>query len=195
MRVFTFPARISHLAGLAAVALALAASSVMSAGVWMPLNADGVHDPKAPGIKILQQPREALSKLTPDTTGNQVRWVEALDKGEINPRAKLRDSTEVRTLDRDILLGLKGGMPVVRFPHRAHTLWLDCSNCHDELFKQETGATQISMLRILQGEQCGVCHGAVAFPLTECFRCHSIPRGKPEETLVLPGQPPVSPAP
>lgn len=195
MRACTSPARLLRLARLAAAALALFASFVVSAGVWAPLKADGVHDPKAPGVKLLQQPQEALSRLTPDNTGNQVRWVEALDKGEINPRAKLRDSTEVRTLDRDILLGLKGGMPVVRFPHRAHTLWLDCSNCHDELFKQQTGATLISMEKILKGEQCGVCHGAVAFPLTECFRCHSIPRGNPVETMAQPGQPAMSPAP
>jgi hypothetical protein len=30
------------------------------------------------------------------------------------------------------------------------------------------------MQKILDGEQCGVCHGAVAFPLTECRRCHSV---------------------
>ena len=175
---------------LAATALALAASFVVSAGDWLPLAKDGLHDPKSPAIKQLQQPRAALSRLAPDNTGNQVRWVESLDKGEIDPRPKLFDKTEVRTLDRDILLNLKGGMPVVRFPHRAHTLWLDCSNCHDELFKQETGATKISMLRILQGEQCGVCHGAVAFPLTECFRCHSIPRiAKPGGPAIVPQLP------
>lgn len=176
MRACTFLGSFLRPLRLAATALALAASFAVSAGSWVPLAKDGVHDPKSPAAKLLQQPREALSRLAPDTTGNQVRWVESLDKGEINPRPKIYPKTEVRTLDRDILLNLKGGMPVVRFPHRAHTLWLDCSNCHDELFKQETGATQISMLKILQGEQCGVCHGAVAFPLTECFRCHSIPR-------------------
>ena len=161
------------------MALALAASCLASAGQWVPLAKDGVHDPKSPGTKQLQQPRDALSKLAQDNTGNQVRWVESLDKGEIVPREKLRPETRVRVLDQDILLNLKGGMPIVRFPHRQHTLWLDCSNCHDHLFKQQVGATKISMLRILQGEQCGVCHGAVAFPLTECFRCHSVPRVKP----------------
>lgn len=183
MRACTYQGDFWRPMRLAAAAFALAASFGVTAGEWLPLAKDGVHDPKSPGVKQLQQPQEALSRLAPDNTGNQVRWVESLDKGEINPRPKLFAATEVRTLDRDILLNLKGGMPVVRFPHRAHTLWLDCANCHDELFKQETGATQISMLKILQGEQCGVCHGAVAFPLTECFRCHSIPR------IVNPGAP------
>jgi hypothetical protein len=32
------------------------------------------------------------------------------------------------------------------------------------------------MNQILHGEQCGLCHGAVSFPLTECNRCHSVSR-------------------
>ena len=84
---------------------------------------------------------------------------------------------------RGAAVDVNGGMPAVRFPHRQHTEWLDCKNCHDGIFKMRTGETKISMFLILQGEQCGVCHGAVAFPLTECMRCHSIskqPGRKPE---------------
>lgn len=152
------------------------------AGEWAPLARDGIHDPKSRAVKVLQQPEEALSRLTPDNAGNQVRWVQALDKTEIRPREKLFAKTEVRKLDRDIILDVKGGMPAVRFPHRQHTEWLDCVNCHDGVFKMQTGATKITMFNILQGEQCGICHGAVAFPLTECMRCHSIAKGdkKPE---------------
>ena len=29
------------------------------------------------------------------------------------------------------------------------------------------------MGNILDGEYCGICHGAVSFPLTECDRCHN----------------------
>jgi c(7)-type cytochrome triheme protein len=64
----------------------------------------------------------------------------------------------------------------VLFPHRPHTEWLDCENCHDKLFKKKAGETPINMFQVLQGEYCGRCHGAVAFPLTECRRCHSVPR-------------------
>lgn len=158
-------------------------STVALAGEWIPLAKDGIHDPRSRGTKILQQPQEALTGLTPDTAGNQVRWVQALEKGEIRPREKLFPKTVVRKLDQDIILDVKGGMPAVRFPHRQHTEWLDCVNCHDGIFKEQTGASKISMFKILQGEQCGVCHGAVAFPLTECARCHSIPKAganKPE---------------
>ena len=150
---------------------------------WLPLQNDGIHDPRSRGLKMLQQPGEALQNLAPDHAGNMVRWVHSLDKGEIRPRERLYPQTQIRKLDLDIIMDVKGGMPAVRFPHRPHTEWLDCVNCHDGLFAEKIGGTKISMYKILQGEQCGVCHGAVAFPLTECGRCHSIPRpgaSKPE---------------
>lgn len=162
--------------------------AVAAPAMWQQLRNDGVHDPKSPAIKQLQQPGDALSKLAPDAAGNMVRWPEALDKGQINPRDSLRPDTKVRVLDLDILMNLKGGMPIVRFPHRQHTLWLDCSNCHEELFKSKIGANEISMFQILAGEQCGLCHGAVAFPLTECGRCHSVVR--PTGSAAPPATPP-----
>jgi c(7)-type cytochrome triheme protein len=154
----------------------LLAASAARAGDWLPLAKDGVHDPKSPALELLQEPREALSRLAPDTAGNQVRWVEALERGQIDPRTNILPDTKIQVLDLDVLLNLRGGTPIVRFPHRQHTLWLDCSNCHEQLFKSKAGANKLSMLQILQGEQCGVCHGAVSFPLTECTRCHSVPR-------------------
>jgi c(7)-type cytochrome triheme protein len=160
-----------------AVGAAAAFFHVMAcAGDWPSLAKDGIHDPANPSLRLLQEPREALSRLPPDITGNQVRWVEALDKGVINPRTNLFPETNINLRDTDVLLNLRGGTAIVRFPHRQHTLWLDCSNCHEHLFKSRAGANTFSMLQILQGEQCGVCHGAVAFPLTECARCHSVPR-------------------
>lgn len=140
---------------------------------WLPLNKDNVHDPMSPALRLLQQPGEALSKLPADTAGNQVRWVEALESGAINPRTNVLPETKVNVLDLDNWLNTSGSMPVVKFPHRQHTLWLDCANCHEHLFKSKAGANKLSMLQILNGEQCGVCHGAVSFPLTECSRCHN----------------------
>lgn len=147
---------------------------VLSASLWLPLAKDQVHDPKSPAIGVLQEPAEALAPLPRDTAGNLVRWVAALDQGLIQPRASLLPGTEVRLRDDEIIIARYGSMPAVKFPHRQHTLWLDCSNCHDQLFKAKAGANRFSMTAILNGEQCGVCHGAVAFPLTECLRCHSV---------------------
>lgn len=168
---------------LAACTAAAAQTKATAPGTerrWLPLAKDGVHDPRSPAVGLLQEPREALAALPADTAGNLVRWVEALRDGSINPRTNLRPEAEVRLLETDIYMDRYGSLPIVRFPHREHTLWLDCSNCHDKLFKSQAGANQISMLRILQGEQCGQCHGAVAFPLTECARCHNTPRTPPK---------------
>lgn len=143
--------------------------------VWQALEKDGVHDPRNPGIAQLQQPAEALAPLPRDTAGNLVNWVQALERGAINPRTNLLPETKVRVLDQDLIIAKYGSLPAVKFPHRAHTLWLDCSNCHNALFKDKAGANKFDMTAILNGEQCGVCHGAVAFPLTECNRCHSVP--------------------
>ena len=159
-----------------AIAWATAALAEAPARKWQPLARDGVHDPRSPGVKQLQEPREALAVLPPDGAGNQVRWVEALEKGSINPRTSIKPETNVRVLDGDIIMSRHGSIKAVRFPHRAHTLWLDCSNCHEKIFVSRIGANQISMMRILNGELCGQCHGAVAFPLSECSRCHSVPK-------------------
>jgi len=161
------------LAFLLAVNAAIAAELVRR---WIPLARDGIHDPRGPALSVLQEPAEALSRLPPGQNGNQVDWVAALEENLINPRTNIFPETKVRVLDSDFLFNRVGSHPIVRFPHRAHTLWLDCNNCHEHLFKSQAGANNLSKLRILQGEQCGLCHGAVAFPLTECTRCHSVPR-------------------
>ncbi len=126
-------------------------------------------------VRQLQPPGEALVHLPRDTAGNLVDWVKAIDQGAINPRTNILPETKVRLREDSLIIAKYGSMPAVRFPHRQHTLWLDCSNCHDRLFKPQAGANRFSMTAILNGEQCGVCHGAVAFPLTECNRCHSVP--------------------
>ena len=152
--------------------------------VWTRLEKDGLHDPQGPGISLLQQPGEALQYLPRDTAGNMVRWVQALERGAIAPRSNLWPETQVRLREDDLIVAKNGSMPAVSFPHRAHTLWLDCANCHEQLFKSKAGANRFSMTAILNGEQCGLCHGAVAFPLTECNRCHSVPNAS------LPRRPP-----
>jgi c(7)-type cytochrome triheme protein len=159
----------------AATGVVLAAGAALAATtLWARLENDGVHDPRSPAIGLLQQPGDALEALPRDSAGNQVNWVAAIDRGAINPRTNLLPETQVRLRDDDIIVAKFGSMPAVKFPHRQHTLWLACENCHDGLFKAKVGGNKLSMSAILNGEQCGVCHGAVAFPLTECNRCHSV---------------------
>ncbi|MBF0309652.1 MAG: hypothetical protein HQL56_09010 [Magnetococcales bacterium] len=142
---------------------------------WQPLKKDGLHDPKGPAIDELQNPGEALSILPPDLVGNMVRWVVALQEGRIQPRTNILPDTRINVLDLDLIYGNTGDQPFVRFPHKPHTEWLDCSNCHEGIFKTKFNTSGIKMSLILEGRFCGQCHGAVAFPLTECQRCHSIP--------------------
>lgn len=159
-------------AGILAVLLCMPARS--QSPTWKPLVEDGIHDPENPAISLLQEPAEALSVLPTDSAGNQVRWVRALKEGYIQPRTNIFPETKIEVLDLDIIMPRTGSAKYVRFPHRAHTEWLDCSNCHDAIFATKAGATPVTMLQILSGEYCGRCHGAVAFPLTECDRCHSV---------------------
>jgi c(7)-type cytochrome triheme protein len=157
-----------------AAALLVAGFAWAATSLWQRLERDGIHDPRSPAIGLLQQPGEALDPLPRDGAGNLVNWVKAIDSGAINPRTNLLPETQVRLREDDFIIAKFGSMPAVKFPHRQHTLWLACENCHDILFKAKAGANKFSMTAILNGEQCGVCHGAVAFPLTECNRCHSV---------------------
>lgn len=161
--------------------LVLTAASGGDTRKWKSIAEDGLHDGDNPAAASLQSPGEALKMLPPDGAGNQVNWVKALRDGYVKPRTTLNETTPVQTLDADILMKRTVEMPYVRFPHLAHTEWLECSNCHEKIFKSKAGATPVNMFAILQGEYCGRCHGAVAFPLTECNRCHSVPHKAAKE--------------
>ncbi|WP_207905807.1 c(7)-type cytochrome triheme domain-containing protein [Aestuariirhabdus litorea] len=143
---------------------------------WQRLEDDGLHDPSNDALDELQQPGDALSGLPYDYAGNRVNWIKALQDGLIAPRTNLFPDTSIRVIDLDIIMNNTGEMHLVRFPHRQHTEWLDCNNCHNKIFIDKVDATPVNMFSILQGEYCGRCHGAVSFPLTECNRCHSVPR-------------------
>jgi len=151
---------------------------IAKADSWLPLAQDGLHDQENAALTQLQNPSEALSKLPADTVGNHVNWLKAIEQGKINPRTNIYPQTKVKVLDRnqppDVLMKNTGELPMVRFPHKQHSELLDCSNCHESLFRSKAGTTPgFNMFAILQGEYCGLCHGAVAFPLTECNRCHN----------------------
>jgi len=138
---------------------------------------DGIHDPENPGTQSLQWPTEAFQDLPQSNDGNRVDWVAALGQGSIAPMVDLNDpQAEPFAMDLVIVREVKGSMPNVVFPHLQHTQWLDCTNCHDEIFVPQKGANQISMAAILLGQKCGVCHGKVAFPVTDCRRCHAQPK-------------------
>jgi len=137
---------------------------------------DGIHDPENTGTALLQPPKEAFDSLDKSKYGNNVNWVSSLGANKINPRwDRIDDTMQPIVFDMNIVRQVKGSMPNVVYPHKQHTEWLDCSNCHPDIFIPQKGANQINMASILLGEKCGVCHGKVAFPVTTstCRLCHS----------------------
>ncbi len=147
----------------------------------LPPAKDGYHDPDGEGVAYLQSPREAFKDLVKSKVGNHVDWVKSLESGKIHPRYdRLDPKAKPIVMDLNIVREVKGSMPNVVYPHKQHTEWLDCSNCHPAIFIPQKGANQISMAAILMGQKCGVCHGKVAFPITAktCRKCHSQPKGR-----------------
>ena len=140
----------------------------------LPAAESGIHDPANDGTLLLQPPAVAFDKLPKSPAGNGVNWVQALEQKKIEPRYDKADpKAQPVVMDLNIVREVKGSMPDVVYPHKQHTEWLDCSNCHPAIFIPQKGANQISMAAIMLGEKCGVCHGKVAFPVSECRLCHS----------------------
>ena len=138
------------------------------------LAADGIHDPETLGLDVLQTPEDGLAGF-PKTARGSINWVQALDIGVIDPRSSVTGDGEMSVMDLDILMTNTRSMPRVLFPHKAHTQWLTCSNCHPQIFIPKLGANPITMGENLLGNYCGRCHGRVAFSVFECERCHSVP--------------------
>lgn len=148
---------------------------------------DGIHDPSNEETKTLNMPLDAYTELPRNKAGNRVDWVAALASKKISPRWDRADAkADGMVMDMDIVRVTKGSMPNVVFPHKQHTEWLACSNCHPAIFVPKKGANQISMSLILSGQKCGVCHGKVAFPPSECSKCHSQNKSVSQNAPVTP---------
>lgn len=116
-----------------------------------------------------------LFSLPKDDVGG-IDWVRALAGGQIDPQAGVdaANSQASPVLDLDVHLEPKD-LPLfkVTFPHKPHTDWLACAECHPKYFQMQAGADPITMGKIFAGEYCGQCHGKVAFDVsTACPRCH-----------------------
>jgi c(7)-type cytochrome triheme protein len=148
-------------------------------GKNLPPTEDGIHDPANEATHVLQSPKEAFKGLPETRFGNYIDWVKAIDEGKLKPRwDRVDPNAEPFVMDLDIVRPVKASVPDVVFPHRQHTEWLYCSNCHPAIFIPQKGANQINMSAILLGQKCGVCHGKVSFPITTltCKKCHSKPK-------------------
>lgn len=136
---------------------------------------DGIHDLENPDLTTLQPYAAAITALPKDNSGHP-DWAKALNLALIAPRSnKNAEQTENMVLwDQDIIYKDTETMPWVRFPHKTHTQWLTCTNCHETIFASQGEKADISMRSIYTGSDCGACHGRVAFNVNTCERCHSI---------------------
>ena len=123
-----------------------------------------------PPIEEASTWEQALELLPKDSMG-QPDWVAALRDGVVMPRAMDSDDRNAEVFKLDFFL--KGANPMFDafFPHSSHLQWMGCESCHPAVFKYKDN--DISMATINQGQFCGACHGKVAFPATNCKRCHT----------------------
>lgn len=119
------------------------------------------------------------TKLPKTAYGNEIDWTKALKEGTIKPKYSIYKDEKPLSFDR--LLELKAewsGISPAVFPHAAHVQWLDCSNCHPDIFNIKKKTTKhFEMKYILDKKFCGVCHLSVAFPIDNCKVCHPKMRG------------------
>lgn len=118
--------------------------------------------------------------LPKERFGNGINWEQAEEKGLIRPVDHLEGisiSRNAMAVQKDFSLAAKTeGMPDIIFSHKKHTVWNGCELCHPDIFLGvKKGATKYSMIELFQGKYCGVCHDKVAFPQTDCQRCHVTP--------------------
>ena len=112
-----------------------------------------------------------------------IDWADALKSGAVKPKHSLdpneKDSVPI---DMDVVIFTKSKFqPDVIFPHKIHTMWLTCINCHPSIFPMNAkqANAMMTMPLIASGEFCGRCHNRIAFPLSDCLRCHIKPRDVP----------------
>jgi c(7)-type cytochrome triheme protein len=118
--------------------------------------------------------------LPKERFGNGLDWQQAEESGLINPADFVPGISIKRkslAVQKDFALSPKlATMPNIIFSHKKHTVWNGCELCHPEIFVGvKKGESRYSMVSIFEGKSCGVCHNTVAFPLTDCQRCHATP--------------------
>ncbi len=119
-------------------------------------------------------------KFPKERFGNGIDWEKTEEAGLVKPVDYIEGvSFKRRQFEIPKDFGLSPTvetMPEIVFSHRKHSKWSGCEGCHPEIFAGvKKGATKYSMVEIFEGRYCGQCHQSVAFPTTDCQRCHSKP--------------------
>lgn len=120
-----------------------------------------------------------VAELPKGRFGNKVDW----EAAELSHKITLTDTLPEISVKRaalavpkDYILEAKiDGLPQIIFSHKKHATWNGCELCHPEVFSVKAGSTKFTMQDIFSERYCGLCHGSVAFPSTDCQRCHVNP--------------------
>lgn len=146
-------------------------------------NKAGLGDPNHPASASVRagmgwHPRALSASGLPLDRYGLVDWAKLVREGKIKPRHSLDpNEEEMPPLPMDVLIIAKSDfVDDVIYPHEIHTYWLKCEVCHPKIFIPAKGENHMTMSGIAEGEWCGRCHGKVAFPLTDCTRCHVSPK-------------------
>ena len=109
--------------------------------------------------------------------GNEIDWVKAQEI--LKPRFAIFQDEKPMSFDKELLLQARWfNIPPAVFPHDVHGQFLDCANCHPDVFNIKQKTTEHFEMRfILEKAFCGACHLSIAFPLDDCMRCHPGMRG------------------
>jgi len=112
--------------------------------------------------RLLSDPEKLAvwrQKLQRDDFGNKVNWAGALMSERIAPVASIYQPGET-SLDyrKKLLLEAEWAyVPPAVFPHDVHVRWLDCANCHPDIFNiKKKGTESFQMNYILEGRFCGM---------------------------------------
>lgn len=124
-------------------------------------------------------PAALAATIVPKDKYGLVDWAKAVKDKIISPKYSIdpKAEPEEEPLDMDVNIVVKSDfVNDVVYPHSIHTYWLRCEACHEKIFKMAAGQNNMSMAGITTGQWCGRCHGKVAFPLSDCNRCHTKPK-------------------
>lgn len=145
----------------------------------------GTGDPNTVVSEAFKYGRGATAKsLTapglPKDKFGLIDWIAMVDQEIIKPIGSLKPGAmDIPPFDMNVVIESKGDfVNDVLFRHKTHTYWLSCEICHTGIFIMAKGKNNMTMQGITQGKWCGRCHGKVSFPLTDCTRCHSVPKDK-----------------
>ena len=119
---------------------------------------------------------DGLSWMPETAYGNRVDWSAGLEDGDIKPvyclKVKTCASFDIAGPEEIEMPIVNESVPPVLFPHKKHTFWLDCLNCHPGNLVSGGGSMMFPEQGRYRRQFCKGCHSKISFPMDNCTRCH-----------------------